>query len=136
MVLCGLEMAASEVRLVVLEGTKIKFIHVNIEPRKLLLSDDENTEEIRAFRDSLYAFFRENRVEQVVIKKRNKKGEFAGGPVGFKMEAITQLYSDGDVALLTPQLITAAIKRTQPVMPTSLRAYQKNAFEAAFCALP
>lgn len=136
MIVCGLEMAASEVRLVVLNGTKTDFLHVNIDPRKLPLADDENAEEIRAFRDSLYAFFRENRVDQVVIKKRNKKGEYAGGPVGFKMEAITQLYTDGEVILLTPQSIAAALRRNQPDQPTNLRAYQKNAFEAAYCALP
>lgn len=136
MTVCGLEMAASEVRLVVLDGTRADFLHVNIEPRKLLLADDENSNEIRAFRDSLYAFFRENRVERVSIKKRNKKGEYAGGPVGFKIETITQLYADSEVGLVTPQAIAASIRKNEPVVPTTLRAYQKTAFEAAFCALP
>jgi hypothetical protein len=136
MIVCGLEMAASEVRLVVLNGTKTDFLHVNIEPRKLPLADDENANEIRAFRDSLYAFFRENRVERVSIKKRSKKGDYAGGPVGFKMEAITQLYTDSEVDLVNPQAIASAIKRNEPEVPTTLRGYQKTAFEAAFCALP
>lgn len=136
MLVCGLEMAASEVRLVVLSGTKDDFIHLNIEPRKFPLADDENAIEMRAFRDSLYAFFRENRVERVSIKKRSKKGDYAGGSVGFKMEAITQLYTDSEVVLVTPQAIASAIKRNGPELPAALRAYQKTAFEAAFCGLP
>ena len=136
MVVCGLEMVASEVRLVVLSGTKADFLHVNVDPRKLPLADDENATEMKAFRDSLYAFFRENRVERISIKKRSKKGEYAGGPVGFKMEAITQLYTDSDVGLVTPQAIAATVKRNEPEVPTTIRGYQKTAFEAAFWALP
>lgn len=136
MVVCGIEMSASQAHLVILDGTKGEFQHVNKEPRKLPLADDENKDEIRAFRDSLYAFFRENRVEHVVIKKRNKKGEYAGGPVGFKMEAVAQLYTGCAVDLLAPQAIAAAIRHGQPNQPTTLRAYQKDAFEVAYWALP
>ena len=136
MIVCGLEMYASEVRLVVLEGCKAQFQHVNRAPRRLSLADDENRDEIRAFRDSLYAFFRENRVEHIVVKKRNKRGEYAGGPVGFKMEAVSQLYLACAVDLVTPQAVAAAIRRNQPNQPATLRGYQKHAFETAYCALP
>jgi hypothetical protein len=129
-------MYASEVRLVILDGSKAQFQHVDRAPRKLSLADDENRDEIRAFQDSLYAFFRENRVEYVAVKKRNKKGEYAGGPVGFKMEAVAQLFGGCAVDLLTPQAIAAAIRSNQPDQPTTLRGYQKHAFETAYCALP
>ena len=56
--------------------------------------DDENPDEVKAFRDSMFAFFRENQVALVVIKKRGKKGEYSGGPVGFKLEGIIQLYEE------------------------------------------
>ena len=77
MPICGIEMSGSEVILVLLDGSKTSFSHIDIEPRKILLSDDENANEVKAFRDSLFAFFRENKVNLVVIKKRGKKGEFA-----------------------------------------------------------
>lgn len=69
MIACGMEMAASEVRLVLLSGSKSDFNHIDVKPRKLKMADDENAEEIRAFRDSLFAFLRENNVVNRTVKK-------------------------------------------------------------------
>jgi len=136
MIVCGIEMYGSEACLVILDGTKDEFTHRNIQPKKLKLANDENGVEIRAFKDSLYAYFRENQVEYVVIKKRSGKGGYSGGPVGFKMEAIAQLYTDTQVDLLSPQTISAALRRNAPTSPPSILKYQKSAFETAFCGLP
>lgn len=57
MTTCGIEMSGSEARLVLLNGTKASFAHNNIEPRKIKLTDDENPEEVKAFRESIFAFF-------------------------------------------------------------------------------
>src|SRR4030067_2503746 len=111
MTICGIEMFGSEARLVLLNGTKSSFSHTDIEPRKLKLTDDENPNEVKAFRNSLFAFFRENQVIQVVIKKRGKKGDYSGGPIGFKLEGIVQLYENCPVRLVAPQTISAAQKR-------------------------
>ena len=133
---CGIEMAASEARLVLLDGNKSNFHNINIEPRKLKISDDENADEIRAFRDTLYTFFRENRVEIVAIKKRGKKGDYAGGPIGFKLEAITQLYEECPIVLIAPATISVRIKKHTTSTPATLKKYQYSAFQTAFSALP
>lgn len=88
MTICGVEMSGSEVKLVLLQGTKASFNHIDIEPRKIKLIDDENPNAVKTFRDSIFAFFKENQVALVVIKKRGKKGQFSGGPIGFKLEGI------------------------------------------------
>lgn len=136
MIVCGIEMAGSEARLVILDGTKGAFTHRNIEPKRLPLANHESGMEMRAFRDSLYAFFRENQIELVVIKKRSGRGGFAGGPVGFKMEAIAQLFADTQIDLLSPQTISASLRRNAPTQPASILNYQRPAFETAFCGLP
>ena len=51
MTICGIEMAASEVRLVLLQGEKENFTLVDTEPRKIKLSDDTHQDEVKAFRD-------------------------------------------------------------------------------------
>jgi len=135
MTICGIEMFGSEARLVLLNGTKSSFSHTDIEPRKLKLTDDENPNEVKAFRNSLFAFFRENQVIQVVIKKRGKKGDYSGGPIGFKLEGIVQLYENCPVRLVAPQTISAAQKRHAPTKPETLRKYQYAAFETAFSVL-
>ncbi len=136
MTTCGIEMSGSEARLVLLNGTKTSFAHNDIEPRKIKLTDDENPEEVKAFRESIFAFFRENQVALIVIKKRGKRGEYSGGPVGFKLEGIIQLYEECPITLTAPQTISAAQKNHSPNKPASLRKYQYPAFETAFSALP
>jgi len=135
MIVCGIEMAASEARLVILDGNRASYSHVNVAPAKLQLADDEAAAEVRAFQDAIYAFLRENHVELVVIKKRVKRGEYAGGPVGFKLEGILQLYPDCEVSLVSPQSIAAAKRNHSPVTPQGCRQYQQTAFETAFTAL-
>ncbi len=135
MTTCGIEMSGSEAILVLINGTKSNFSHHEVEPRKLKLSDDTDPNEVKAFRDSLFAFFRENNVDLVAIKKRGKKGNYAGGPIGFKLEGIAQLYDNCPVTLLAPQTISAAVKKHSPSIPTSLRQYQHIAYQTAFSAL-
>ena len=136
MIACSIEMAASEARLVLLAGNKSNFHHINVEPRKLKIADDENADEVRAFRDTLYAFFRENKVEIIAIKKRGKKGEYAGGPIGFKLEAIAQLYEGCPIVLIAPATISVRIMKHTADTPATLKKYQYSAFQTAFSALP
>ena len=135
MPICGIEMFGSEVILALLDGCKTSFSHIDVEPKKISLSDDENAEEVKAFRNSLFAFFRENKVDLIVIKKRGKKGEYAGGPIGFKMEGIIQLYEECPVKLVAPQTISATQKKYIPSKPDTLRKYQHTAFETAFSVM-
>ncbi len=136
MIVCGMEMAASESRLVLLSGNKSNFCHIDVKPRKIKIADDENAEEVRAFRDSLFAFLRVNNVDMVAIKKRGKKGEYAGGPIGFKFEAIAQLYKECPVSLIAARTITVNTNRHAPEIPDTLLKYQYAAFETAFTMLP
>lgn len=135
MIVCGIEMKGSEARLVILNGTKANYTHISLKPRKLLLGDDENPIELRAFRDALYAFLRENSVELVAIKKRVKVGLYAGGAVGFKLEAVAQLYDECSIRLVAPASIAAARRNHPFVLPPDLPRYQEAAFETAFTAL-
>ena len=135
MTICGIEMFGSEARLVLLQGDKSDYLHVDVKPKKLVLAADENPEEVRAFRDSIFAFFRENDVTLIAIKKRGKKGEYSGGPVGFKLEGIIQLYEDCAVKLVAAQTISAAQRKDAPDKPDTLLKYQHNAFETAYSVL-
>ncbi len=136
MTICGIELAASEARLTLLRGEKEDFMLVDVEPRKIKINDDADQNEIKAFKDSIFAFFRENSVSNIYIKKRGKKGEYAGGPTSFKLEGIIQLYDECPVVLVSPQTISATKKRNSFDIPTELRKYQHTAFETAYTGLP
>ena len=136
MTICGIEMSASEIRLVLLQGEKENFTLVDTEPRKIQLTDDTDQDEVKAFRDSIFAYFYENQVSEIIVKKRGKKGEFSGSPVGFKLEGIIQLYEGCPVTLISPQSIAAIHKKYDIEKPKELRKYQHTAFETAFTKLP
>ena len=135
MTICGIEMSASEARLVLLEGKKDDFNLIDTEPRKIKINDESDQNEVKAFRDSIFAFFREKQVSQIAIKKKGKKGDYAGGPVSFKLEGIIQLYDGCPVILVPPQTISAAKKRYEYTIPSEIRKYQHTAFETAFTKL-
>jgi hypothetical protein len=136
MTICGIEISGSEARFVLLNGTKTDFTWSDTKLRKIKLTDDENPNEVREFRDSIFAYFKENRVATIIIKKRGKKGNYSGGPIGFKLEGIIQLYEDCPVSLIAPQTISVAQKKYAPEIPKDLKKYQYAAFETAFCKLP
>jgi hypothetical protein len=135
MIVCGIELASSEARLVVLDGSKDSYSHISTSPPKVVLADDENPIEVNAFKETIFAFFRENHVGKIVIKKRNKRGGYAGGPVSFKLEGLIQLYQGCEVVLLSPQTISAAVRKHSLSIPKELNNYQQSAFETAFTGL-
>jgi hypothetical protein len=130
---CGIEIAGDEARLVLLDGQSRNFSHVN--PRRITLQDDEQSGEVKAFLTTISAFFRENAVELVGIKKRSRGGKYAGGPTGFKIECLIQLCEDYNITLIAPQTVAASIRRHNPTVPTSICAYQTDAFQTAFALL-
>ena len=136
MIVCGVELTGPDSILTILDGEKSNFICKNVLPKKIKMIDDENSVELKAYQDNIYAFFRENRIEKIAIKKRAKKGQFSGGPIGFKMETIIQLFSETEVILISPQAIAAAERNNTPTIPNFLNVYQESAFWTAFTALP
>jgi hypothetical protein len=76
-------------------------------------------------------FVRNNHINTIVLKKRAKKGQMAGGAVSFKLEALIQLNGIAEVVFVSGQGIAAANKRNPFVIPDELRRYQEDAFLAA-----
>ena len=74
-----------------------------------------------------------NRIKR--IKKRGKKGEYAGGPTTFKIEGILQMLANCDVVLISPQTISAQARKHGFAMPTTLNKYQHDAYSTACTAL-
>jgi Protein of unknown function (DUF3010) len=136
MKLCGIEIVGSDARLVILDGIKTQFNQIELKVCKISLADDENSDELRAFQSSLYAFFRENNLEKISIKKRAPKGKFGGGHIGFKIECICQLYEGCPIDLISPNKIASVFKKSQVEIPRALHSYQHDAFKTAYCSLP
>ena len=129
--ICGIELKANNVILVVLKNNK----YIDIKIKKLILEDDEKQEEIRKFCNEFLDFLQKNEIEKVFIKKRAKKGAFSGGAVTFKLEGLIQLNPLCSVELISSQSISTFEKKNQIEFPKELKKYQEQAYLTALCKI-
>ncbi|CDF93774.1 MULTISPECIES: DUF3010 family protein [unclassified Pseudomonas] len=135
MIICGIEIKGSEAIIAVASLDQQALSHVALSTRKIALDDDDEAANVKAFAARVRAFVTENAIERIAIKKRSKKGEFAGGPTTFKIEGVLQLLEGCDVTLLSPQTINAQHKKHDFALPATLNKYQHEAYKAACAAL-
>ena len=132
---CGIEIKGSEAIIAVASLDNQTLAHVTLATKKIALEDDDEAANVKAFAAQVKAFVQENAIERIAIKKRSKKGEFAGGPTTFKIEGVFQLLENCEVTLLSPQTITAQCKKFNVELPDTLNKYQHEAYKAACSAL-
>ena len=135
MTICGIDIKGSEAIFAVATQGPDGLQHLTIATKKIALDDDDDALNVKAFAAQVTAFVKTNAITRIAIKKRSKKGEFAGGPTTFKIEGIIQLLDDCDVQLLSPQTLNAQFKKHAFELPASLNKYQHDAYKAACAAL-
>jgi hypothetical protein len=124
--ICGIELKANQTILAVqCDGE-----YLELKTRKIILEDDEKQESIRSYCNDLLVFLTENNIEKVFIKKRAKKGNFAGGAVTFKMESLIQLNPKSSVELISAQSIGSYERKNSVEFPKGLMKYQEQAYLA------
>jgi hypothetical protein len=135
MIICGIEINGSEAIIAVASLDQQALSHVALNTRKIALDDDDEAANVKAFAARVRAFVAENAIERIAIKKRGKKGEFAGGPTTFKIVGVLQLLEGCAVTLLSPQTINAQHKKHDFALPATLNKYQHEAYKTACAAL-
>jgi hypothetical protein len=127
--ICGIELKANNIILVVLSDNN----YTETKIKKLIIEDDEKQEDIRKFCNEFLDFLQKNEIEKIYIKKRAKKGTFAGGAVTFKIEGLIQLNPLCSVDLISSQSISTFEKKNQIEFPKELKKYQEQAYLTALC---
>ncbi len=130
MKICGIELKSNIASLVVINDGE----YIDLKIKKIILENDENQDDIRKFCNEFLLFLEQSFIDKVVIKKRAKKGNFAGGPVTFKMEGLIQLNPLCEVELISAQTISSFEKKNEIVKPKELKKYQEQAFLAALAS--
>jgi hypothetical protein len=131
--IAGVEIKGSEAIFAVVEYDGSALAHLSTSLKKIALEDDDIAANVRQFRERVAAFVGDNGLKMLAIKKRGKKGEFAGGPTTFKIEGVLQLLEGCEAVLVSPQTISAQAKKLAE-LPGSLNKYQHEAYKAA-CAV-
>ena len=135
MIICGIEIKGSEAIIALAALDNQALTHVALATKKIALDVDDEAANVKAFAAQVKAFVQDNAIERIAIKRRSKKGEFAGGPTTYKNEGVFQLLEGVEVALLSPQTINAQNKKHNFELPATLNKYQHEAYKAACSAL-
>jgi hypothetical protein len=123
---CGIELKGSEAILSLIDKIDENIENIPIAMKKISLGDGESCVQVKSFKETFESFCRENSVDKIVIKKRGKKGDYAGGADTFKMEGIIQVADVPNVILISPQSIAAVQKKTNIEIPDVLNKYQHS----------
>lgn len=125
--ICGIELKSNNAIVSVIDtSNNLEYIDTKI--KKFSLNDDEKKVDILNFKNEIESFLSENKIDKIALKKRAKKGNFAGGTVTFKLETILQLNEVCDVEFITPQSITKYTKQNDITLPKNLNKYQEQAY--------
>lgn len=135
MTICGIEIKGSEAIIAVASLDNQALTHVALATKKIALEDDDEAANVKAFAAQVKAFVQANAITHIAIKKRSKKGEFAGGPTTFKIEGVFQLLEGVEVTLLSPQTLNAQNKKHNFGLPATLNKYQYEAYKTACSCL-
>lgn len=138
MKVCGVEINSNDVNVCLLSLADEVFQLPDFRSRRLTLTNINSSEELRYFQRTFAKLMTDYQVDKVVIRQRPMKGKFAGGAVGFKLEAAIELIDDLDVVIMSPTDIKDSLKRNPvhiPYIDTGLKIYQEVAFNTAFAYL-
>ena len=138
MKVCGIELKSNDAIISLMSLENGLYTLLDCRAKKLSINDAGDGEQLKKFQFDFAKLMADYQIDHVVIRERMKKGKFAGGAVGFKLEAAIQLTDDLSVSLMTPAKSKEIIKNSQVVMnfeDTGLKQFQEQAFMTAFAYL-
>ncbi|MCE2571051.1 DUF3010 family protein [Motilimonas eburnea] len=132
---CGVEIQGSEAVIALLALDKGLFELPECRTRKFILRDDRDQAQLAKFQFDVAKLVEDYKIEKLVIKSRPHKGKFAGGAVGFKIEAAIQLIDGVTVEFINGNEIKEQLKRNPVAIDftaTGLKKFQEHAFNSAY----
>jgi len=137
MKICGVELSGNDAVICLLHLEHQQFTLPDCRVRKLSLPKAHTREDLQQFQKAFAKLMNDYGVERVAIKERALKGKFAGGAIGFKLEAAIQLIADIDVLVLPQKDIKLVLAENRlPInfAETGLKVFQETAFTMAYVA--
>ncbi len=137
MKICGVELSANDAVICFLQFEQQTFNLPDCRVRNVSLPKGHSTDDLRHFQKTFAKLMADYGINKVAIKERALKGKFAGGPIGFKLEATIQLIDTLDVIMLSQKEIKLALSENRlPISfsDTGLKVFQETAFTTAYAA--
>lgn len=129
----GIEISGREVRIIALENSNGGIIDYTGTYKPIKLEDDEISDNVILFKNTLFATFDNFSPDEIVIKYRNPKGKGlqAPSPISFKIEGIIQVYQDSRISFISPNTIAAFYKKNNLELKPNF-GYNLEALKIAF----
>lgn len=134
----GIELSANDAIVALVEYSTGMFYLPECRARRIECRNPDNAGDLRYFQKSLVKLVEDYKIDRIVVRERMKKGKFAGGANGFKLEAVIQLIDSCEVRLMNTTEQKAIFKKypmTVPFAETGLKKFQQGAFEIAYAYL-
>lgn len=135
---CGIELKGNEAIICLLTLSDELFQLPDCRVRRMPMKDINSTQDLKDFQFAFAKLMEDYQVEKVIIRQRPTKGKFAGGALGFKMEAAIQLIDNLNVVTISSNAIKESLSHNPiPVEfnETGLKGFQEPAFTTAFAYL-
>lgn len=135
MKICGVEIKNTEAVISIIEHKDNLFHIADCRVRKVDFSKDYQQKDLKYFQKTFAKLIEDYQVDLVVYKQRPLKGKFAGGALGFKIEAAIELIDNLVVKSMGNAEIKDCLKRNPlniDLQETGLKVFQKTAFETAY----
>jgi len=135
---CGVEIKGNDAIICIMSKENNLYDIPHTRVQKVSLDNAGEAEEVQSFQFTFAKLMEDYQVSHVLIKGRALKGKFAGGPVGFKVEAAIQLIKELHVEILAGTFIKKELSKSQidiDFRDTGLKQYQEQAFTTVFAYL-
>jgi hypothetical protein len=135
---CGVEIKGNDAIICIMSKENNLYDIPHTRVQKVSLDNAGDAEQVQKFQFTFAKLMEDYQVTHVQIKGRALKGKFAGGPVGFKLEAAIQLITELNVEVLSASFIKKELTRSQvdiDFRDTGLKQYQEQAFSTVFAYL-
>jgi len=134
----GIELTGNDAVVALLEQDNGMFYIPDFRARKVNCRNPDDQEQLQYFQKSFAQLVQDYKVDEIVIRGRMKKGRFAGGANGFKLEGALQVLPGVKVTVMIPATQSAILKRfpmSIPFAETGMKKFQQQAFEVAYAQL-
>jgi len=135
---CGVEIKGNDAIICIMSKENNLYDIPHTRVQKISLDNAGDAEQMQNFQFTFEKLMEDYQVTHVVIKGRALKGKFAGGPIGFKVEAAIQLIQNINVEILAGSFIKKELAKSQidiDFRDTGLKQYQEQAFDSVFAFL-
>jgi len=135
---CGVEIKGNDAIICIMSKENNLYDIPHTRVQKVSLDNAGDAEQVQKFQFTFAKLMEDYQVTHVLIKGRALKGKFAGGPIGFKVEAAIQLIQELNVEILAGSFIKKELSKSQidiDFRDTGLKQYQEQAFGTVFAYL-